>query len=54
MNPMTYILITAAVGAGGVAVGYFLKLLLTLAQKGSMENKIKQAFWRPKTKPRSS
>ena len=44
MNPITYILIASAIGVGGIVVGYFLKVLLTLAQKGSMENKIKQAF----------
>ena len=44
MNPVTYILIASAIGVGGIVVGYFLKVLLTLAQKGSMENKIKQSF----------
>lgn len=44
MSPITYIIISTAIGVGGIFVGYFLKVLLTLAQKGSMENKIKQAF----------
>lgn len=50
MNPITYILITGVVGLGGVIFGYFLKLLLTLAQKGSMELKIKQSFLEAKDK----
>ncbi|MFA5736728.1 MAG: ribonuclease Y [Candidatus Paceibacterota bacterium] len=44
MSPITYILIAIIIGVGGIIVGYFLKVLLTLAQKGSMENKIKQTF----------
>lgn len=42
MTLITFIIITGAVGLGGVVVGYFLRFLVTLGQKGSMELTIKQ------------
>jgi len=42
MSLITFIIITGAAGLGGVIVGYFLRWLVTLGQKGSMELTIKQ------------
>ncbi len=41
---LTIILITGGVGVAGILVGYFLRWLITLGQKGSMELRIKQAL----------
>jgi len=42
MSLITFIIITGAAGLGGIVVGYFLRWLVTLGQKGSMELTIKQ------------
>lgn len=42
MSLITFIIIAGATGLGGVIVGYFLRWLVTLGQKGSMELTIKQ------------
>ena len=44
MNLITFILIIGAIGVGGITVGYFLRWLITLGQKGSIELTIKQAI----------
>lgn len=44
MNLITFILIIGASGVGGIAIGYFLRWLITLGQKGSIELTIKQAI----------
>ncbi|MBI2482543.1 MAG: ribonuclease Y [Candidatus Vogelbacteria bacterium] len=47
---LTIILITGGVGVAGIVVGYFLRWLITLGQKGSMELRIKQALLEAKEK----
>ena len=42
MSLITFIIITGAAGLGGIVVGYFLRWLVTLGQKGSVELTIKQ------------
>lgn len=44
MNLITFILIIGAIGVGGITIGYFLRWLITLGQKGSIELTIKQAI----------
>lgn len=44
MNLITFILIIGATGIGGVVIGYFLRWLVTLGQKGSMELTVKQTI----------
>ncbi|MEX0918971.1 MAG: ribonuclease Y [Candidatus Paceibacterota bacterium] len=44
MELLTFIFIIGVTGLGGVAIGYFLRWLVTLGQKGSMELKVKQAI----------
>ncbi len=44
MELITFILIIGATGLGGIIIGYFLRWLVTLGQKGSMELTVKQAI----------
>lgn len=44
MNLLNVALITGIVGISGIAIGYFLRWLITLGQKGSMELTIKQTL----------
>lgn len=44
MSLLTLLIIAGATGLGGVAVGYFLRFLVTLSQKGSIELTIKQSL----------
>ena len=44
MNVTKLILLLAATGLSGVVLGYILRWLITLSQKGSMELTIKQTF----------
>ena len=50
MNLVTFILITSAAGLGGIIIGYFLRWLVTLGQKGSIELTIKQSLLEAKDK----
>lgn len=50
MNLITFVLIIGAAGVGGIAIGYFLRWLVTLGQKGSMEMTIKQTILEAKDK----
>ena len=44
MNLVTIILLTGVAGLSGVVIGYFLRWLVTLSQKGSLELSVKQAM----------
>lgn len=44
MNLVTFIIITGVVGLAGIIVGYFLRWLVTLGQKGSLELSVKEAL----------
>lgn len=44
MNLLTVVFITGIVGISGIVIGYFLRWLITLGQKGSMELTIKQTL----------
>lgn len=44
MNLVTFIIVTGAVGVAGIIIGYFLRWLVTLGQKGSLELSVKQAL----------
>src|SRR3989344_2099928 len=44
MNLIIFVLIIGATGVGGVVIGYFLRWLVTLGQKGSMELTVKQTI----------
>lgn len=44
MSQLTLIIITGAVGLSGIVVGYLLRWLVTLSQRGSIELTIKQAM----------
>lgn len=50
MNLLTVVFITGVVGISGIAIGYFLRWLVTLGQKGSMELTIKQSLLEAKDK----
>ncbi len=50
MNLAMFVIITGAVGLGGVIIGYFLRWLVTLGQKGSMELTVKQTILEAKDK----
>lgn len=43
MNLVTIILLTGVAGFSGIVIGYFLRWLVTLSQKGSLELSVKQA-----------
>ncbi|MBP9856203.1 MAG: ribonuclease Y [Candidatus Pacebacteria bacterium] len=44
MNLVTFIIITGVVGLAGIIIGYFLRWLVTLGQKGSLELSVKEAL----------
>jgi len=44
MDLLTVVFVTGIVGVSGIAIGYFLRWLVTLSQKGSMELTIKQSM----------
>ncbi|MDO8183582.1 MAG: ribonuclease Y [bacterium] len=44
MNLVTFIIITGVVGLAGIIIGYFLRWLVTLGQKGSLELSVKEAM----------
>lgn len=44
MNLVTFVLLTGAIGLAGIIVGYFLRWLVTLSQKGSIELTVKQTL----------
>jgi len=50
MNLVTFVLITGIVGLAGIVIGYFLRWLVTLGQKGSLELSVKQAMLEAKDK----
>ncbi len=50
MSLLTVVFITGVVGISGIAIGYFLRWLVTLGQKGSMELTIRQALLEAKDK----
>ncbi len=50
MNLLTVIILAGTAGIGGVVIGYFLRWLVTLGQKGSMELTIKQTLLEAKDK----
>jgi len=50
MELVTFILIIGMAGIGGVIIGYFLRWLITLGQKGSMELTVKQTILEAKDK----
>ncbi len=50
MSLITVVFITGIVGVSGIALGYFLRWLVTLGQKGSMELTIKQTMLEAKDK----
>jgi len=50
MNLVTFVLVTGIVGLAGIVIGYFLRWLVTLGQKGSLELSVKQALLEAKDK----
>src|SRR3990167_9382717 len=50
MNLLTVLILAGTAGVGGIVVGYFLRWLVTLGQKGSMELTIKQTLLEAKDK----
>ncbi len=50
MNLLTVIILAGTAGIGGIVIGYFLRWLVTLGQKGSMELTIKQTLLEAKDK----
>ncbi len=44
MNLVTFIIITGVVGLAGIIIGYFLRWLVTLGQKGSLELSVKETI----------
>ncbi len=50
MSLLTVVFITGVVGISGIAIGYFLRWLVTLGQKGSIELTIKQTLLEAKQK----
>ena len=50
MTLATVIILAGTTGLGGIVVGYFLRWLVTLGQKGSMELKVKQSLLEAKDK----
>lgn len=44
MNLVTIILLTGVAGLSGIVIGYFLRWLVTLSQKGSLELSVKQVM----------
>ena len=44
MNLVTFIIITGVVGLAGIIIGYFLRWLVTLGQKGSLELSVKETM----------
>ncbi|OHA58845.1 MAG: ribonuclease Y [Candidatus Vogelbacteria bacterium RIFOXYD1_FULL_44_32] len=50
MNLLTVIILAGTAGIGGIVIGYFLRWLVTLGQKGSMELTIKQTLLDAKDK----
>jgi ribonucrease Y len=50
MDLTTFILLTGVVGLAGIVVGYFLRWLITLSRKGSIELTVKQAMLEAKDK----
>ncbi|MEK7136128.1 MAG: ribonuclease Y [Patescibacteria group bacterium] len=50
MNLLTVMILAGTAGVGGIVVGYFLRWLVTLGQKGSIELTIKQTLLEAKDK----
>jgi len=50
MNLVTFVLVTGIVGLAGIVIGYFLRWLVALGQKGSLELSVKQALLEAKDK----
>src|SRR3989339_638448 len=50
MTLATVIILAGTTGLGGIVVGYFLRWLVTLGQKGSMELTVKQSLLEAKDK----
>lgn len=50
MNLVTFVLVTGITGLAGIVIGYFLRWLVTLGQKGSLELSVKQAMLEAKDK----
>ncbi len=44
MNVTTFILVVSVAGLGGIIIGYFLRWLITLSKKGSIELTVKQTL----------